>query len=176
MKLVFVLLICVSASFVQAQTAIIAHKSHSGAAVDFFMDPNTNFGIPRPRQIQVIRVNDSTCVNVYLHHNGDIYHDTIYTKTNYNMNIDSVKKNGYQVGIEYVNFKRSSKNAKAKPPGRHKEQVNPVKSSDSQMEQKQQNTPKKKKKSYLLFLFGITGGGILFMQLFRAPKSQRSAA
>jgi len=45
-----------------SQTAIIAHKSHSGNASSFFTDPNTNFGEPGPTLYQTIYINDSTYV------------------------------------------------------------------------------------------------------------------
>jgi hypothetical protein len=45
-----------------AQTAIIAHKSHSGTASSYFIDPNTNFGIPSSIVLKRDTINDSTVV------------------------------------------------------------------------------------------------------------------
>lgn len=45
-----------------AQTAIIAHKSHSGTENSYFIDPNTNFGIPSSIVLKRDTINDSTVV------------------------------------------------------------------------------------------------------------------
>lgn len=45
-----------------AQTAIIAHKSHSGTENSYFIDPNTNFGIPSSITLKRDTINDSTVV------------------------------------------------------------------------------------------------------------------
>jgi hypothetical protein len=77
----FIALISVSG---HSQTAIIAHKSHSGNSSSFFTDPNTNFGEPGPTLYQTIYINDSTYVR-YIQDWGTNYIsvDTIRThKTN----------------------------------------------------------------------------------------------
>lgn len=45
-----------------SQTAIIAHKSHSGNASSFFTDPSTNYGIPSSITLKRDTINDSTVV------------------------------------------------------------------------------------------------------------------
>lgn len=164
MKTIIVFCICFIASLSQAQTAIIAHKSHSGASIDFFIDPSGNFGDPGPQLIQVVRLNDSTYVNVYSEFSGFIYHDTVRSRINYNLNIDSLKQSGYN-RIEYINFKNSSKTLKPKTPNY---QIQKIESQEVIQNETPINKPtqKKKKKSYLLFLFGIMGGGLLFFRLF----------
>lgn len=158
MKTILVFSICFITSLSQAQTAIIAHKSHSGSAVDFFMDPNTNFGEPGPQLIQVVRINDSTYVHVMSEFSGFIYHDTIRYNSSKAKLLDSLyeHKKNY---VELINFKNSPDSLKVKPPTQ--DQYNEMK-----IKPQQEATPKKKKKSYLLFLFGITGGGMLLMRLF----------
>lgn len=56
-------IVCLLAVFQSnAQTAIIAHKSHSGTENGFFVDPNTNFGIPSSITLKRDTLNDSTVV------------------------------------------------------------------------------------------------------------------
>ncbi|MDF3025898.1 MAG: hypothetical protein K0S23_205 [Fluviicola sp.] len=164
MKTILVSIVCLLASAVQAQTAIIAHKSHSGSAADFFMDPNTNFGEPGPQLIQVVRINDSTYVNVFSEFSGFIYHDTVRGRINSNLDIDSIKRSRYD-HIEYINFKGSPDSLRPKTPGLQLQEIETIKPIESETPVNQ-NPPGKKKKSYLLFLFGITGGGMLLMRLF----------
>jgi hypothetical protein len=172
MKFQILFFICFVTSFAEAQTAIIAHKSHSGSSSDFFIDPNTNFGEPGPQLIQVVRLNDSTYVNVYSEFSGFIYHDTVRNKIDYNLNIDSLKQPGYYNRIEYINFKNSPKDIKPKTPGYR---IQEMKSQEIIPDEApiDQPAPKKKKKSFLLFLFGITGGGLLlfrFVSRVFAPR------
>lgn len=70
MKYLLILLTALTAFSGVAQTPLIAHKSHSGAAATFFIDPNTNFGkvveFPEPVAPEVYNsyepLNDSTVV------------------------------------------------------------------------------------------------------------------
>lgn len=175
MKTILIACICLTASISQAQTAIIAHKSHSGDAGNFSAEAFGNFGIPSRKMLQIIYLNDSTTLNVYTRFGDDFEADTIHSPINYNMDIDSIKKvKPYLQNVEYVNFKYSPKSAKSKievkGPG-----LESSESIDSNpMEQPNPlvtpATPKKKKKSYLLFLFGITGGGMLLIRLFSRSK------
>ncbi|MNY31410.1 hypothetical protein D3C86_1655730 [compost metagenome] len=77
----------------------------------------------------------------------------------YDLNIDSIKETQNN-RVEYVNFKHSPKSAKAKNPG------NSMQFEETPIEQQPEAPAKKKKKSYLLFLFGITGGGLLMFRFF----------
>lgn len=160
MRILCILFVCSITCLAQAQTAIIAHKSHSGAAADFFTDPSTNFGEPGPQLIQIVRLNDSTCIHVYSEwHSGFIYHDTVRDRTKYDLNIDSVKETQNN-RVEYVNFKHSPKSAKAKEPG------NRIQLNETPVDQ-QEIAPKKKKKGNALpFIFFITAGGLLAFRFF----------
>lgn len=171
MKYAILLLTWSLSSFLQAQTAIIAHKSHSGTASTFVIDPSGNFGDPPPRLKQVVRLNDTTSLEIYSDFGGFSYYDTVYRNpvyANYNLNIDSINNEAHYFKIEYINFKNSPDTLKQLLPG-----YTPLMKADDgevipqniQIEPVKENPPKKKKKSYLLFLFGITGGGML---LFRA--------
>ncbi|WP_343632507.1 hypothetical protein [Fluviicola sp.] len=155
-----------SASLSQAQTAIIAHKSHSGTASGFSIEAFGNFGIPGRKMVQIVYVNDSTTLNVYTRFGNDFEADTIHSPISYNLNIDSIKKSvPHLQNVEYVNFKHSSKSVKSKMPEKDFKLENSKRIEANPIEQPNPLvTPvpsKKKKKSYLLFLFGITGGGLL---------------
>ena len=80
MKTTLTLLIALVSVSVHSQTAIIAHKSHSGNVSSFFTDPNTNFGEPAPTLYQTIYINDSTYVR-YIQDWGSnyIFVDTVRT-------------------------------------------------------------------------------------------------
>jgi len=139
-----------------AQTAIIAHKSHSGNAVDFFIDPSSNFGDPGPMLLQVIRLNDSTYVHVMSHWQSDfIFHDTIRYSSLEGKVQDSIYTHDRN-RVELINFRNSPDSLKVKTPTQLKPYY------ELQAEPQPETAPKKKRKqSYLLFLFGITGGGLL---------------
>lgn len=161
MKTSFVICFCLSASLSHAQTAIIAHKSHSGAASGFSIDAFGNFGIPSRRMVQVVYLNDSTTLNIYTRYGNEFEADTVHSPIRYDLNIDSVKKNQPRLqNVEYVNFKHSPKSVKQKQPGFDTEKRNEL-APQQLFEPQPEAAPKKKKRSYLLFLFGITGGGLI---------------
>ncbi|WP_294675462.1 hypothetical protein [uncultured Fluviicola sp.] len=157
------------------QTPLIAYKSHSGTAADFSNEAFGNFGIPSRKMIQIVYVNDSTALKVYTRFGNEFEADTIHSPISYNLNIDSIKTVApYLRNVEYVNFKHSPKSAKSKIPEKEVKLENSKNIEANPMEQANPLTAptpsKKKKKSYLLFLFGITGGGMLLMKLFRPSK------
>lgn len=164
-----------------AQTAIIAHKSHSGTAANFFIDPNSNFGEPGPQLVQIVRLNDSTYIRVLREFSGIIYHDTVRKNnpwSNYNPKIDSIYQQGYyKQHIKYINLENNADTGLIQPPSLQlhklieKELITPENQGIQSMPE--EKTPKKKKKSYLLFLFGITGGGMLLMRLFSRSKTTK---
>lgn len=179
MKIQILLLICSLVSLSHAQTAIIAHKSHSGVASDFFIDPNTNFGIPSPRLVQVIRLNDSTSIEVYDNYHGYYQYDTVYKNSayaNYDLDIDSITKSAYHRNVEYLNFKKSPKHIKPIPPGRKNPQMNEIQSDQLQIEPASEPIPKKKKRSALLFIFLVTGGGLLLFRFISRLFTPRVAS
>jgi hypothetical protein len=185
MKTVLIIFLACIGLISRAQTAIIAHKSHSGTAVNFFTDPNTNFGDPGPQLIQLVRLNDSTYIEVFSSFSGMIYHDTVRKNSqfgNYNKDVDSIYQQGYYSHIEYINLKTSRDTGRIKTPNlriQHmieESETSPQKP-DFTPAAEEKSIPKKKKKSYLLFLFGITGGGMLLMKLFsKSEKIQQSIA
>ncbi|TSJ48081.1 hypothetical protein [Fluviicola chungangensis] len=182
MKTIFTLCICLAASLSQSQTSIIAHKSHSGTAIDFFVDPNSNFGEPGPRLIQIVRLNDSTYIEVYSEFSGMIYHDTIRKNrkiSTYNEDIDSIYQQEYYKHIEYINLKHTADTGRVKAPSMQLQQLikdTELSPQESDYKPVQEPNPKKKKKSYLLFLFGITGGGLLILRILKQAFSPQIAS
>lgn len=184
MKTIFTLFICLAASLSLAQTAIIAHKSHSGAAASFFTDPNSNFGEPGPQLIQIVRLDDSTYIQVFREFTGMIYHDTVRKNSrlsNYNPKIDSIYQQGYyKQHIKYINLKNNVDTGHIQAPSLQlhemieKEIVTPE--NKTIQPTPQENAPKKKKRSYLLFLFGITGGGLLMFRILNRVFSPQMAS
>lgn len=181
MKTIFILCICLTASISQAQTAIIAHKSHSGTAMDFFIDPSTNFGDPGPQLIQIVRLNDSTYIEVYSEFSGFIYHDTIRKHrkiSTYREDVDSIYQQEYYRHVEYINLKNTADSGRVKTPSlqlqKMIENTGPS-PQESDYKPVQEPNPKKKKRSYLLFLFGITGGGLLMLRMINRLFSPQIA-
>lgn len=64
MKQISLLSVLILSSQIQAQTAIIAHKSHAGTENTFFIDPSTNFGIPDDVYIRTDSISDSIAVRI----------------------------------------------------------------------------------------------------------------
>lgn len=162
----FLFIIILLAGFYSfAQTAIIAHKSHSGTALTFFTDPNTNFGDPGPQLMQVVRLNDSTYIEVYQEFSGMIYHDTVHKNnkfSNYNKDVDSIYQQGYYRHIEYINVQNKTDTGHIKSPSLQLHQIiKNIETEPQQFEPQPEVAPKKKKKSALLFIVLVTGGGLL---------------
>lgn len=63
-KLLLIVGCCISTSFF-GQTPLIAHKSHSGSANTYEIDPSANFGMVAPEIRQIEIINDSTYVKKY---------------------------------------------------------------------------------------------------------------
>lgn len=74
-----------------AQTPLIAHKSHAGTSISYFMDPSSNFGAikidlqPEPLINQTFHpINDSVIVREVLDYEGQIIQrDTLSNKEKY---------------------------------------------------------------------------------------------
>ena len=137
-----------------AQTPLIAHKSHSGTAADFFIDPNSNFGEPGPQLVQIVRLNDSTYIQVFNEFSGMIYHDTVRKNSpfgNYNSKVDSIYQQGYyKQHIEYINLKNNADTTRIKTPSLQLNQMieKEIVTPENQDVQpiNEETAPKKKKK------------------------------
>jgi hypothetical protein len=158
------------------QTPLIAHKSHAGSSNSYSIASSSNFGrieIPENFQPQIPpttekfkQLNDSVMiVEVTDIEQNIIQIDTLPNQNRYSIVLfeykyrDSIKKLEYQEKEYQLKIEEEAAAAEKK----------------RQLEsQKQINEPapvKKKKKSFLLFLFGITGGGMLLMKLFGRSRS-----
>lgn len=171
------------------QTPLIAHKSHSGSPASYLIVSSTNFGqikiVPESWDQNTIQskptetfipLNDSVILkrttparnSTFPPSFSDIKTDTLPNKNRYSV-FEFREK--YQDSVERAWTEQMDKLEKEKRDQLKQQQLE---------SQKQLNEPapaKKKKKSYLLFLFGITGGGMLLMKLFSGSKnSQRSIA
>ncbi|WP_343632509.1 hypothetical protein [Fluviicola sp.] len=159
-----------------AQTHLIAHKSHSGSSAGFFIDPNSNFG-------ERIDFNIDTA-SFYKTKNFIPLNDTlmILRKTDYRKNtiqtdtlLNNQKLSPLAFELRYMDsIRKKELEAEYKRQLEEQEQVQ-----KQQLESRQklnETTPtKKKKKSYLLFLFGITGGGMLLLRLFRKSTDPKTS-
>lgn len=162
-----------SALLAIAQTPLIAHKSHAGSSISYFVDPMSNFGAIKidfdhpepelnPYPVKHFRsVNDSTIILELMDFNQKIIEtDTLSNKQRYS---EMVFRARYLDSIQ-----------KEEQLKRYREELKQEEKQQKQLELKQEQlneTPKKKeKKSYLLFLFGIAGGGMLLLRLFGQSK------
>lgn len=164
-----------------AQTPLISHKSHSGNSADFLVTANSNFGQIRidfdqkfkepVTQQNFTPLNDS----VMIHEITDLNQQVV--KTTFLPN-----KNHYSPVVFRMKYEDSIRKAEQQ---RNNPQLQPAQQEQLQNKQPepsiqnnqvielQQAPTKKKKKSYLLFLFGITGGGMLLTKLFSRKKSSQ---
>lgn len=177
MKFFNILAFVITASATNAQTPLIAHKSHSGSSDSYFVFASSNFGDnphlrkKSPQELYIlsdnetfIPLNDSTIVlEVRNFERQVIKTDTLQNKQRHSPVL-------FQVLYEdSIRKKKLEENYKLEQEQEQEEQIR-----KQQLEsQEQLNTPvpeKKKKKSYLLFLFGITGGGMLLIKLLGRSK------
>ena len=172
----FFTLVCALSGFTSiAQTPLISHKSHSGNASSFLITANSNFGQIRidlesqlknqPIIYQNFKpLNDSVILYEISDLNQQIIQvDTLPNKNRYSSMIFQMK---YQYSI-----RKTTIHEETIQPEQKETQVQPIQTELNQA------PVKKKKKSYLLFLFGITGGGMLLMKLFgKSQKTNQSIA
>ena len=91
----FILFLCCSFTFLTySQTPLIAHKSHSGVAKTYFIDPNSNFGeieiFPEKVRHYYRSLNDSTVLRQTINRNGIEVKDTL--KNGQREHIDSFRQ------------------------------------------------------------------------------------
>lgn len=119
----------------QAQTKPIAYKSHAGD-MDFFMpdkQPQDDFGNPPPRILKIVKINDSTIVEVMSEWGTTAdYTDTVVNHPHFkdpNVNLEEVKeKYRYNENIEFIGF--DTENPK------------PIKKKGKKGKEKEDNQPK----------------------------------
>lgn len=180
MKLILTLAFASSIFIGNSQTPLIAHKSHSGTLSSYTLATSSNFGAiemkfdPQSQPPQLYKsenfkaLNDSVIVFQVLDNQKVIRVDTLSNQNRYSTVLfeyqykDSIRKKEQEEIYKLESQQRELL---------EKQQL------ESQKQIKEESTPvKKKKKSYLLFLFGITGGGMLLMRLFSRSKIIKSIA
>lgn len=179
MKLILTLAFAASISIGNAQTPLISHKSHAGSSNSYLI-ASSNFGQikmefnlenPKPYKAENFKpLNDSVVIlEVTDIEQKVIKVDTLANQNKYSLLIFEFK---YKDSIRKKQMEEHYKHEIEQQELLEKQQL------ESQEQLNQESTPvKKKKKSYLLFLFGITGGGMLLMKLFgRSRITQQSIA
>ena len=157
---------------VSAQTAIIAHKSHSGTAATFaFADPG-NFGLPPTRLVRVTKVSD-TSVIMTNSRGGSERNDTIYYHPVFsdpNITVDSMQKLYYDE-VEFKGFdkKPSKEKTKAKSASNETEHLKTVPESGEKAVVKER---RKKKKGSLVWLWTIGGGTFTAILLLSRKRNK----
>nr|WP_294860411.1 hypothetical protein [uncultured Fluviicola sp.] len=171
MKGIITFIFAGSALLATAQTPLIAHKSHAGASISYFIEPGSNFG--------AIEINHEFQLTYNLSKNFKPLNDSVILMETVDFDqqvirTDTLLNKGKLSPFTFEFKYRDSilKNEVFESKKRRIEQEKQF--IKEQMEQQQKlNEPvssKKKKKSYLLFLFGITGGGMLLMKVFSRSK------
>lgn len=169
MKHILFLFALLLTASLQAQTRLIAHKSHSGGAESYRFETAGNFGNYEPQVTlkEVEKINDTTVV-LTQESMGRISQDTIYHHPVFsdpNMTVDSLKK-GYYEDVKFKNFDpKKQKHAPAS--------VAPV--SEPKKKQKKHTTARVREDNSLIFL--LLGGGTflgigLVTTIGRKRKSQ----
>ncbi len=167
------------------QTPLIAHKSHSGSSISYFIDPMSNFGAikldlnephrqSKPYKAENFRsLNDSTIILEVTDINQKVLKtDTLPNKKRYSP---------VQFKIIYTDSMTRQERQKLHEEELKREQeiIQQEKEQQKKLNLQQEHlneTPKKKeKKSYLLFLFGITGGGMLLLKIFSKSRISKTS-
>lgn len=175
---------------ISAQTALIAHKSHSGNAKSFGASFSSsfgrielpgNFGEPPARMLAVTKLSDTT---VLLKNDqwGDFSEDTIYHHPIFNdpnITVDSLKKI-YGKDVKFINFEPTKKiedeqnNALPVSPN---DNIAPGKeqSPASAVQGREKRTKKHKRRNEgMVWIFVIGGGTFLGFGLLSKTARNRS--
>lgn len=171
MKIVFFISFTLSLGTIAAQTPLIAHKSHSGNAVNYFIDPNSNFGeIYMPPEIykEALTENfvhwelldDSTIVKQVTDSNQRVI-SVDYITNKDKLSIDYFKyqfdrqQQHLRDSIWYIEYEKNMKERKTN------EQVVIVPT----------NPGKPSSPSFLLIFFAVSAVGMILMRLFSRPTT-----
>jgi len=165
MKLLPIIFLCVSGTLF-GQTALIAHKSHSGTVATFaFADPG-NFGEPPAALVKVSKLNDTTFVmqmDQWANHRIDtVYNHPVLSDPN--MTVDSMRQfffRGEQAVFENFEPKVKPDSAAVKTKAQSTDKVKVP-------ETKKTTKAPVKKKGFLLLW--IIGGGTFIGMLFLTRK------
>lgn len=182
MKLIITLALTSSISFGNAQTPLISHKSHAGTSGSYLIVSSSNFGVRRTDINKPIERPDPIMFEETKTRKVDNFkplNDSIMILevTDWNQNIIEIdtlpNKKRLSTNMFHYLYLDSIKKAKQLEGYRIEKQEQLEKHQlESEQQLNQEATPaKKKKKSYLLYLFGITGGGMLLTKLFGRSKN-----
>lgn len=185
-----ILLLLLSPIAISAQTALIAHKSHSGHAKSFGvsfssnfgrMELPGNFGEPPARIIQVVKLSDST-VLMKNDQWGGFSEDTIYHHpilSDPNITVDSLKKIFGQ-DVKFTNFEPKKvedeqNNALPVAPSEYKVPSGQEHLPGLEIPEKEKEKKKhKRRKSAVIWIWIIGGGTFLgFGWLSKRGKPQK---
>lgn len=180
MKPIITLAFAFSLLLGNAQTPLISHKSHAGSSASYLITSSSNFGLRRTdfdkqiEQTNPVRSEHFKALNdsVIILETTDLNQNVIKTDTLKNQNhyAPIIFELKYKDSIRKKEIEENYKREMEQEEQLNKQQL------ESQQQINRETTPvKKKKKSYLLFLFGITGGGMLLMKLFGRPKTTKPA-
>lgn len=172
MKFFNILAFAVAISTANAQTPLIFHKSHAGTSISYFIDPSSNYGAIKINPYLEIQEENSNpkITEIFIPLNDSV----ILKRTASGRNIDAMEiktdtlanKNRYSVLEFQHKYKDSIRQSN-------------LKKWSFQYATQSLNDPatptKKKKKSYLLFLFGITGGGMLILKVFGKSRISKTS-
>ncbi len=176
MKFILTLFFAYSILFGNAQTPVISHKSHAGSSANYFIDPSSNFGqirmdfdgpFQQPKLYKAENfkpLNDSVIIlEITDIEQKVVSRDTFPNKEKYSPLVFQAR---YTDSIQRKEQEEIYK--------REMEQEELLKKQIESQQQLNEPTPvKKKKKSYLLFLFGITGGGFLLIKLVNRSENNK---
>lgn len=163
MKRIFSICLISLPVVLSAQTGLIAHKSHSGNALSYRMDPTTNFGqieviplhIERLPEESFIPINDSTFVRTLTNQTGVIIlQDTLINKEK----TSSILFQYNNSVLRNPTLADSLFNDSIKTNQSIQQETVPTKSENKK--------PQSSKKSSLLIYVLLTGGVFLFTKKF----------
>ena len=163
MKKIFYLVIATTAFNTYAQTHLIAHKSHSGSAVTYLIDPSGNFGEvnfppPPPAPIEnFIPLNDSTVVLEVTDQNQRVIKKEVLPN-----------KERYPIALFEVKYRDSIRRQELEKQRLEMEQEQKIQQHQNLENQSAQKRKSKKKKNDLLLLSLLVGGGLTgFIALYK---------
>ncbi|MDF3025899.1 MAG: hypothetical protein K0S23_206 [Fluviicola sp.] len=187
MKFFIILAFTAFLSLGNAQTPLISHKSHAGTSGSYLIASSSNFGVRRiDYEKQIEQPKDITYERKpYKVENFKPLNDSIMILEVTDLNqqlieVDTLsnKKRLSTMMFHYVyaDSVKKAENLEIYKQEIEKQEQLEKRQLESQQQLNQEATPaKKKKKSYLLFLFGITGGGMLLMKLLARSKHIHSS-
>lgn len=169
MKAILAVFFTISLVTIFAQTPLIGHKSHSGKALNYFIDPNSNFGIDvytkyGEKTVKYDKLTDTTVLrNTINRYDRIIYRDTLMKPKS--VSYRKFKKTDLKTFIESPKMKNSMSyvevnTSKSMEMGESVEKRKPEVAIPVSVV-KQPNQP-----SFLLIFVAVSAFGMIVMRLF----------